>query len=219
MKRKTCFLMMFLILFSTQTLAKGRKIELSPLPDKINVASMAPMLDKGDMIWVSSYKDGKLKQATIMSIVNAPLKTTWNALTDYDHYMDFIPNAKRITVLSREGNDVVLKYVISLPVSNFSYTIRNRHTYPTRIDSWPEDDKGDIKSGAWRCELFSFGEDKTILVYTFYTDIRESSWIIKFVLKIDPSIEHSINIATGMVTVSAIRRWAEDMPAKVAMRP
>jgi hypothetical protein len=199
------------LMVCSQAYAAGRKVELSPLPKEINVASMAPLLEKGDMMWISSHKDGRLKQATIMAIAQAPLEATWEALTDYDHYIDYIPNAKSITVVSRTGNDVVIKYVISLPVSNFKYTLRNRHTYPLRIDSWPEDDKGDIKTGAWRWELIPLGQNKTIIVYTFYTDIRESSWMIKFVLRIDPSMEHSINIATGMVTVNAMRRRAESL--------
>jgi len=197
-----------------QAHAGFKKVELSPLPEEIKVSSMAPLLEKGDMMWISSHKDGRLKQASIMAIANAPLETTWDALTDYDHYIDFIPNAKNITIVSRSGNDVVIKYVIGLPVSNFKYTLRNRHTYPSKIDSWPEDDKGDIKTGAWRWELFPLGDNRTIIVYTFYTDIRESSWMIKFVLRIDPSMEHSINIATGMVTVNAMRRHAEAMAKK-----
>jgi ribosome-associated toxin RatA of RatAB toxin-antitoxin module len=197
------------LMFSTQALAKPRKIELAPLPDKLDVVAMAPMLTQGELIWVNSQEDGKLKQASIMSIVNAPVKKTWDAVTDYDHYNEFMPRAKKIIVLSREGGDAVLSYTIDLPGPDFVYTLRHHHTPMTRVDIWPENDKGDIKTGAWRWELFPYSENKTILVYTFYTDIRESSWILKIALKSDPSMEHGINIATGLVTVNAIKRWAE----------
>jgi ribosome-associated toxin RatA of RatAB toxin-antitoxin module len=189
--------------------AKPRKIELAPLPEKFDVSAMAPMLDQGELIWVNSQKDGQFKQASIMSIVNATVKKTWDAVTDYDHYNEFMPNAKKIIVLSRDRDDAVLSYTIDLPGPDFVYTLRHHHTPYTKVDIWPENDKGDIKTGAWRWELFPYGENKTILVYTFYTDIRESSWILKIALKSDPSMEHGINIATGLVTVNAIKRRAE----------
>ncbi len=189
--------------------AKPRKIELAPLPDKFDASTMAPMLDQGELIWVNSQKDGQFKQASIMSIVNATVKKTWDAVTDYDHYNEFMPNAKKIVVLSREGNDAILSYTIDLPGPDFVYTLRHHHTPFTKVDIWPENDKGDIKTGAWRWQLFPLGENRTVLVYTLYTDIRESSWILNIALKSDPSMEHGINIATGLVTINAIKRRAE----------
>jgi hypothetical protein len=112
-------------------------------------------------------------------------------------------------VISREGNDAVLSYTIDLPGPDFEYTLRHHHTPYTRVDIRPENDKGDIKTGAWRWELIPLSETRTVLVYTLYTDIRESSWVLKMALKSDPSMEHGINIATGLVTISAIKRRAE----------
>lgn len=189
--------------------AKPRKIELAPLPEKLDVRAMAPLLEQGELIWVNSQKDGKFKQASIMAVVNAGVKKTWDTVTDYDHYNEFMPNAKKIVVLSREGNDTVLSYTIDLPGPDFVYTLRHHHTPYTKVDLRPENDKGDIKTGAWRWELIPLSENKTVLVYTLYTDIRESSWVLKMALKSDPSMEHGINIATGLVTISAIKRRAE----------
>ena len=189
--------------------AKPRRIELAPLPDKFDVSTMAPMLDQGELIWVNSQKDGQFKQASIMSIVNATVKKTWDAVTDYNHYNEFMPNAKKIIVLSRDRDDAVLSYTINLPGPDFVYTLRHHHTPYTKVDIWPENDKGDIKTGAWRWELFPLGENRTVLIYTIYTDIRESSWILKIAIKADPSMEHGINIATGLVTINAIKRRAE----------
>jgi ribosome-associated toxin RatA of RatAB toxin-antitoxin module len=189
--------------------AKPRKIELAPLPEKLDVRAMAPMLEQGELIWVNSQKDGKFKQASIMAVVNAGVKKTWDTVTDYDHYNEFMPNAKKIVVLSREGNDAVLSYTIDLPGPDFEYTLRHHHTPYTKVDIRPENDKGDIKTGAWRWELIPLTDNRTVLVYTLYTDIRESSWVLKMALKSDPSMEHGINIATGLVTISAIKRRAE----------
>jgi ribosome-associated toxin RatA of RatAB toxin-antitoxin module len=189
--------------------SKPGRVQLAPLPEKLDVSAMAPMLDQGELIWVNSQKDGRFKQSSIMSLVNASVKKTWDAVTDYDHYNEFMPNAKKISVLSRQGGDSVISYTIDLPGPDFVYTLRHHHTPYTKVDIWPENDKGDIKTGAWRWELFPLGENRTVLVYTLYTDIRESSWILNIALKSDPSMEHGINIATGLVTVKAIKRWAE----------
>jgi len=189
--------------------AKPRKIELAPLPEKLDVRAMAPMLEQGELIWVNSQNDGKFKQASIMAVVNASVKKTWDTVTDYENYNEFMPNAKKIVVISREGSDAVLSYTIDLPGPDFEYTLRHHHTPYTKVDLRPENDKGDIKTGAWRWELIPLSEKKTVLVYTLYTDIRESSWVLKMALKSDPSMEHGINIATGLVTISAIKRRAE----------
>lgn len=189
--------------------AAPRKIDLAPLPEKFDAAAMAPMLEQGEIIWVNSQKDGRFRQASIITIVNANTRKTWDAVTDYDHYNEILPRTNKTVVLSRQGNDAVLSYTIDLPGPDFVYTLRHHATPYTRVDIWPENDKGDIKTGAWRWEIFPAGNNRTILVYTLYTDIRESSWVLKMALKADPAMDHGINIATGLVTVNAIKRRAE----------
>lgn len=189
-------------------LAKNR-VELASLPEKMDLAALGPLLEKGEITLVSSNRDGGFKQGSVICLVAASPAKTWNAVTDYEHYAAFMPNVARIRILKREGSDAVLAYELDIPGPNFFYTLRHHHTPPTRVDIWPEDDKGDIRTGCWRWELFPYAGGRTILVYHLYTDVRESSWILRQALKADPSMEHGLNVATGLVTVRAVKRWAE----------
>lgn len=199
---------MAFLLVGGSALAKNQ-VELASLPAKMDFAALGPLLEKGEMTLISSNPDGSFKQGTVICLVAASPGKTWAAVTDYEHYADFMPNVERIRILKREKDDAVLAYELDIPGPNFFYTLRHHHVPPSRVDIWPEDDKGDIRTGSWRWELFPYAGGRTVLVYHLYTDVRESSWILRQALKADPSMEHGLNVATGLVTVRAVKRWAE----------
>jgi len=194
----------------------GRKsIELRSISNLIDVGKLTPFLARGDLALVESLPDDKLKQATVMALVEAPPATVWKVLTDYEHYTDFIPNVAEANVVKREGRDVVVAYEIEVPGSNVEYTRRDRLFPPDRIEAWLDDDEGDITRGAWRWQLVSTATgSRTILILTLYYDVAESSWVMRQFLKSNPTTEHGLNVASGQVAVEAMKKRAEKLAGK-----
>jgi len=188
----------------------GQKVELESVSNRIDLAELAPFLARGELSFVESKKNGKLKQVTVIGLINAEPHRVWSALTDYDHYAEFIPSVVEATVIKREGADVVVEYEIEVPGSNVEYTRRHRHFPKKRIEIWLEDEEGDIQTGGWRWEIISHaGGKKTILVHTAYYNVAESSWILRQFLKSNPTTEHGLNVASAQVGVRAMKKRAE----------
>jgi ribosome-associated toxin RatA of RatAB toxin-antitoxin module len=201
---------LLVIALASPAQAAPRQVKLSSATEKMDVTTLAPILATGDMSLVESYANGRLRQVTVFGLIKTPPAKVWAVLNDYEHFLDFMPSLSEFEIQKREGEDVIAEYEIEVPGSNLEYRLRHHPVGQTRIDISLYDDEGDINTGAWRWELVPFaGGTQTIVVYTLYTDVRESSWIIKQVLKSQPSMEHALNVATGLITIAAVKKRAE----------
>lgn len=203
-------LIVFGFLLSTQGLTETNRPELVSLADKLNISALTPLVEQGEICLIHSDQTGKFKQATIICLVDATPKDLWCIVTDYERYMEFMPKLANISVLKRQGNDVIVAYELDMPGPNFSYTLHHRHRPTDRINILVENEGWDIRTGSWRWEFIPGPKaDKTLLIYYLSTDVRESSWLLKQALKSQPNMEHGINVATGLMTVKAIKNRAE----------
>jgi ribosome-associated toxin RatA of RatAB toxin-antitoxin module len=172
--------------------------------------ALKPLLESGELSLVQSDSGGRLKQVCVAGLVEAPADIVWEVLTDYAAYTRIFKNLADLKVLKSEPQEAVLAYELEVPGSNLKYRLRHRYLERRAIEITLADQQGDLKTGRWRWDLFPLpGGGETILTYTLYTDVRESSWILRQALKTTPSLEHGLNVATGMVTLQAVKREAE----------
>ncbi len=207
-----CVVICVLSLAAAETWAKGKPnpVKLDPPTDPAALQAMVPLLQRGEVSLVESWSNGRLRQVCVVGLVNAPPSVIWAVLTDYDNYKSIFKSLAELEVVKREGDDIVLAYELEVPGSNLEYHLRHHHVAPSHIDITLDDDEGDLQTGAWRWDLVPNAEGlKTILVYTLYTDVRETSWILRQVLKTSPSLEHGLNVATGLLTVQEVKKEAE----------
>ena len=186
------------------------EVKLNKTVNPSDITALVPLLELGELSLVESRKNGRLKQATVMGLIKAPPAKVWEVITDYKRYPQMIPSVAEIEILKKQGNDVVLELEIEVPGSNLEYNRHDRHFPPYRIEMWPEDDQGDITRGRWRWELVPHANGtQTILIYTLYYDVAETSWILRQFLKETPTAEHGLNVATGQVSIRAFKQAAE----------
>lgn len=208
-RRVIVLCMMWLLASSSPVEAGPRKVKLGPLATTTDLRPLLPILQRGEISLVESDRGGRLRQVTVIGLVESPPKRVWQVLTDYDHYLEFMPNLVEAEVIERKGVDTVIAYELEVPGSNMEYTLRHHHVPKNRIEINLADDEGDITTGAWRWELIPHREGtQTMLLYTLYTDVGESSWVIRQALKSQPSIEHGLNVATGLMTLQAVAKRA-----------
>lgn len=208
MRAFACMLLLALLLPSPTSAVK--QVKLGSIVGRVDFTPLVPLMEKGELSLVESYRSGRLRQVTVVSLIKATPDKVWRVLTDYEHYVDFMPNLDEIEIVKRQGADVVIEYELEVPGPNMDYTLIHRHAPKTRIDITLADDEGDIQTGAWRWELIPHQNgSQTILVYSLYTDVRESSWVLRQIMKSQPSLEHGLNVATGLVTIRAIKKRAE----------
>jgi ribosome-associated toxin RatA of RatAB toxin-antitoxin module len=212
MFRRMLIFSLCLFVFSISTSAMGGKkeVKLTPIVGRLDLNPLVPMLNKGEVTLVESYRSGKLRQVTIVGLVKSSPTKVWDVLTDYEHYLKFMPSLVEVEIVKKQGADTIITYELEVPGVNMDYSLRHHHLPKSRIDISLADDEGDITTGAWRWDLVPHENgNQTILIYSLYTDVRESSWFIRQALKSQPSMEHGLNIATGLVTLQAIKKRAE----------
>ena len=179
---------------------------VSPQESGIDPNSLMPLLKRGELSLIESNSKGGLKQVTMAVLINAPSEKVYDTITDYANFKRFMPNIADINVGKTEGDTTEIDYEIDVPIKNIKYTLRHRHTPKKSVEMSLV--KGDIKTGSWRYDLFPVGE-KTVMFYSLVTDVSETSWLVKQVIRSQPTMGHALNVATGIVIVKAVKLEAE----------
>ncbi|MBW1988079.1 MAG: SRPBCC family protein [Deltaproteobacteria bacterium] len=182
--------------------------------DRLDMEALLPLLEEGELCLVASHEDGRLKQVTAMALVNAPRQKVWDLLCDFSAYEDYMPTVAKSELKQQEDNgDAVVYFSLEVPGPNIDFTVHNRFSEPEKIDIWLENDHGPLKTGGWRWELLSPDPGRTILLYDFYTDVTDTNWIVRWLIKNHPIIAHGVNVGSALVGVQSVKRRAEEPPA------
>lgn len=101
--------------------------------------------------------------ATRSIVVNAPIEKVFDAVTDYDHYGEFIPEVSQISTSNRKGNEIDVHYQIEM-IKKIRYSIRMKEERPKKV-SWTfiEGEVMRDNRGSWVLE--PAGEGKTQVTY------------------------------------------------------
>jgi ribosome-associated toxin RatA of RatAB toxin-antitoxin module len=178
----------------------------SPLETGLAIESLMPLLAKGELSLVESAPDGSLAQVTCMALVNSPPGRTFETITDFQNYSRFVPHVIESKIVDRNAEFTDVRFEIDLPLSSIKYVMRYRYNGITSIDIHVAG--GDIKTGVYRWDICPVG-NRTVAMYSLHTKVGESSWFLRKILKSQPGLEHTINLATGNVLVKAIKRESE----------
>ncbi|UBF29795.1 SRPBCC family protein (plasmid) [Kovacikia minuta CCNUW1] len=89
-------------------------------------------------------------------LITAPVSITWNVLTDYDHFKNFLPGVISSQILETQGNRTVFEQVNQVKVLLFTQKSR---LVITAVQQYPQEisfqlKQGEIKSlkGLWKLE-------------------------------------------------------------------
>jgi ribosome-associated toxin RatA of RatAB toxin-antitoxin module len=207
---KLPFMLAAMMLVAGAPSAKPGLVELRSVVGRVDLVKLVPLLARGELSLVESLEDGRLRQVTVIGLVEAPPERVWKVLTDYENWPRIISSVAEVEVVKREGKDAVVELEIEVPGSNVEYTRRHRHDPPRRIDIWLEDDEGDITTGGWRWELVPHdGGARTILVNTLFYDAADASWVLRRMKASNPAADHGLCVASGMVAIRSVKKHAE----------
>jgi ribosome-associated toxin RatA of RatAB toxin-antitoxin module len=136
--------------------------------------SERPRLERGEILTDATDGPGGRRDARARALLAAPVERVWDAVTDYDHYRDFMPFTTVSQVRRREGNTVWFYTELDLTVRTIKYEIKLVLDKPRWTVDWTLVE-GNLKSneGSWRLE--AAGEGETFATYTAFIGI--SLWL------------------------------------------
>jgi coenzyme Q-binding protein COQ10 len=85
-------------------------------------------------------------------VIDAPVNRVFGVIADYERYPEFLPDMKRVEVLSRHDGLLVVRFEVEL-VMRVSYTLRMQEDAPRSI-TWTLEEAKMLSenNGGWRLE-------------------------------------------------------------------
>lgn len=171
-----------------------------------HLRALAPLLVRGQVILSDSRKGGRLRQATVIEVVEAPASDVVNAISTPANYSKMIKAIDSIRV--HQVTPPTLEFSWSIGLSVFSLTSRNRMT---RIDDGLTVDAldGELKGARWRWQVVPTSKTRTVVAYHGFANIRRSTYILEKTVRREPYLEHGLLVGSNMVMLRAIREGLE----------
>ena len=200
------FILSFIII---QNITYGGEL-MSPIDTGFDIKSVLPLLDKGELGFVENSKV-RPKQVSLFSLIEAKPDKVWEVLTDYEHYPEIFPSVLECKVAKVEGDTTFVDYKLDAVLYSIKYRLKHRHIPDKSIEISVV--SGDLKSGEYRYDLYPY-EDKTVLIYSIKASATDTSFILKKIVKKQPTMDEAINISTAIITLNnikdAVKKRAKD---------
>ncbi|MCX7943410.1 MAG: SRPBCC family protein [Deltaproteobacteria bacterium] len=174
---------------------------MSPIDSGFDIKSILPLLNKGELGFIEDSKQ-RPKQVSLFTVIEATLDEVWDVLTDYEHYTEIFPSVLECKIAKREGDTVFVDYKLDAVLYSIKYRLKHDHYPKKRIDISVV--SGDLKSGEYRYDIHPF-ENKTILIYSIKASATNTSFLLRRIVKKQPTMDEAINISTAIITLNNIK--------------
>jgi ribosome-associated toxin RatA of RatAB toxin-antitoxin module len=174
---------------------------MSPIDTGVDINSIIPLLKKGELGFIENSKT-RPKQVSLFTLVEANPDQVWAVITDYEHYTEIFPSVLECKVVKEEGDTTFVDYKLDAVLYSLKYRMKHKHNPKKSIEISVV--SGDLKSGDYRYDLYPF-ENKTILIYSIKASATDNSFILRKIVKKQPTMDEAINISTAIITLNNIK--------------
>ncbi|MDP2308647.1 MAG: SRPBCC family protein [Pseudomonadota bacterium] len=162
------------------------------------------LLARGEVTLLETRPDGRLHQVTAMGLVHAPIDVVWQKLIAFATYEAWMPQVADSTVVSTEGNVVVVDFSVGVvgPNINFRQKLTLDPAAHVITGEWVS---GALQGSRWSWRLEARGSD-TLAHRVLYTNVVDTNWIVRAVESEHHTMEYAINVATGVVELRGLKK-------------
>lgn len=167
-----------------------------------HAGSLDALLARGELSLLETLPDGRLKAATAIARVHAPIEVVWARLTDWGAYETWMPQVAKSTLVSNEANVAQVDWTLAVVGPNINF--RGQYVMdPSAHTIVGTQVSGALSGSTWEWRLDS--EGATTMVYRMVrSNVVETNWIIKQVEDENHTLDYGINVATGIVEVRGL---------------
>jgi ribosome-associated toxin RatA of RatAB toxin-antitoxin module len=177
----------------------------------IEPEAIAKVLARGELALVESNPDGSAAQIVFFSAMNAAPEKVYDVVIDVESYPKFMRSVVKNKIIRRQGEMFAYEWELDLPVFNLKGVRAMRGKRPELIEA--KGVSGNFKESKERWELYPLdGGRRTLAVFYRSVDIESAGLIMKTMIKMEPSMEHGVNLAAGFVYVRDVRGQVEGLP-------
>ena len=197
----------------------------------LDVAEVAQLVGDKQMIlthppktFMAPMPKGKLKEfkdqsfVTSVMVVEAPASKMRKTVLAVAKYKEFVPKQVKSDVIKFEKNKVLTdnKAIIDAPIFKMRFNFINQHTLENNGDVTIIQRKGPVDSMVARWEFIPLSKERSLAVFTSWTDMGSASFLVRRLLSADPDLERAAPLALGAVVVEEFKKRAEGYPMRPA---
>lgn len=164
------------------------------------------LLKGGPLVRIEVDAAGKLKQATCIADVDAPIDQVWAVLTDYRAYQFFMPRVTSLEV-EQDGADTLLSLKLDTPLVTTKYTNRQHADAVTHTITIKQE-RGDLAGSRYQWKLAAIGNRTRV---TYAGMIKNFSSLAERFEDEQQTISIGVNVVSLMATVKAVKVRAEQL--------
>ncbi len=137
-----------------------------PLDDKTR-----RKLERGEIVTATARHPEGVRGAIGRALIAAPTDKVFEAISDFEHYDDFMPHTTLADVVRREGNEVWFRTELDFKVKRVRYTLHVTLDPERRGLRWTLAE-GDLafNDGGWELEPYGNDGEQTFVTYSAYVD-------------------------------------------------
>lgn len=167
------------------------------------LAVLKPLLTKGQLFFCDSHKQGRLKQATVVELVDSPAEKVLSAAAVPKNYEKHIGAINNVHVLSRDANKTAFSWNIGLSIFGLDSTNEIR---PIEEGLLLHSTQGDLQGAMWRWQVISVSDRRSIVAYHSFADIASTSAVLKSTVRREPYLEHGLVLGSNIVMLKALKK-------------
>ncbi len=174
---------------------------MSPIDTGFDIKSILPLLKNGELGFIE-HSTQRPKQISLFTIIDANTDVVWDILTDYEHYKEIFPSILESKIAKKENDIIFVDYKLDAILYSIKYRLKHKHYPKTGIEISVV--SGDLKSGEYRYDLYPY-ENKTVLIYSIKASASDTSFLLRKIIKKQPTMDEAINISTAIITINNIK--------------
>ncbi|MBN2342110.1 MAG: hypothetical protein JXX29_11095 [Deltaproteobacteria bacterium] len=171
------------------------------------LTALKPYLLKGQLFICDSHKQGRLKQATVVELVDSSKEAFIEAAAVPRNYEKRIGAISNVKVIKQEELRTEFSWTIGLSIFGLnSVNALQREPNTVMLSAI----SGDLSGAVWRWQVEALGENRSVVAYHAFADVAEMSPILKSTVKREPYLEHGLVLGSNIVMMKAMKQIAEE---------
>jgi hypothetical protein len=183
---------------------------LPPCDTSKKSPGMSFLLERGTVTIMRS-QNGRLSDVSVMERAFAPLASVADAISHPAAWAKFVPGIDESYERSRNQGIIEYRSVMSVPLFSWD-TVFQMRAAASQMEGMGTE--GDLRGAHFQWDLVSKGPKETLAIYRVNESLAQNSMILRRLFSSQPSLEHGISVAFGLVWVRAMRARAEGWAAK-----
>ena len=186
------------------------------LREELDTATIKKMAEYGQLINLIYNDEGELTHRMHAVVINAPLDTVWDVITDYQNYDRFVPEMMPPEIRSSDDESTVVDFTLKIRIimgvsSTQKYATEYIKEKPVLHMRNPDDpaDKG----GYWKLEPVEDGEKTLTFYFDPAPDLSKMGRLVEGITKSKPEFRIALQVSPVTILLNETKAYVEKTAA------